>query len=88
MHRELGKLGVALETQSDGVFVTGFSSESAAEAAGILVGDRLGEINGQAIRSYAEVRQLLWKSPVGQVVEVRVARDGATEMELYSFPLK
>jgi len=85
---ENGKLGVALETRPDGVFVTGFSPQSAAEAAGILVGDRLGEINGQVIHSYAEVRQLLWKSPVGEAVDVRVAREGVSEMKLFSFSLK
>ena len=72
-----GRLGVALDTTDHGVVVGGFGDVSAAKLAGIVVGDRIVAIGGDAVTNYDDVRRLLWRAEAGDVVSVTVDRDGS-----------
>ena len=64
-----------------GVMVSAVAEESAAEAAGLRLGDVIYEVDGEPVRSLAELRELIAGAGVGNTSELRVARDGA-ELEL------
>ena len=61
---------VGLELQNDTVTVAAFSENSAAETAGVRIGDRILRLDGQAVTAAADIRELLSRS------------DGAVELEL------
>ena len=64
-----------------GVVVVAVAAGSPADAAGLLVGDVLVELDGHAIQSPEELLQLLGQDRVGRAVTVRVIR-GTTTQEL------
>jgi|GEM_PF-6372570 len=89
--RPSGKMGVALETTTDGVSVSGFARESAAQTAGIKIGDRITAINGELVSSYNQIRQLLWRSEAGEQIELRIIRDddnGGSSNDSITFSLR
>ncbi len=83
-----GLMGVSLKGTEAGVVVDDFGETSSARDAGIRQGDRIVNINGQPITTYAEVRQQLWRSRAGDSVEVHVNRDGEANEQRFSFQLR
>lgn len=69
-----GMMRVLLDTTDDGVFISGFSPHSPAQAAGVKEGDRLVSINGNPIRYYTDVKIAMIDQPPGSEVEVTLER--------------
>lgn len=65
---------------TDGVIVTGVERNSPAARAGLQVGDIIVEVNGQRIRGYREIRDIIEESDLraGDVLQLKVYRDGRT----------
>lgn len=70
-----GKLGVLLDVNESPPKVTGFVKGSGAAEAGVQEKDRLHAIDGQLIKSYADVRIALMDKAVGDMVELEVERE-------------
>jgi serine protease Do/serine protease DegQ len=62
----------------DGAVIAGVQPGSPAERAGLREGDVITALSGRPIRSAAELRARLGLTAVGEEVELRVSRDGAT----------
>lgn len=60
-----------------GVMVSSVKAGSPAEAAGIGVGDVLFEVEGEAVRSVASLRNLIASAGIDNRLEIRAMRDGA-----------
>ncbi len=77
---EAGFLGVAGAPVAgeSGVVVTEVTVGSGAEAAGLMVGDRVISLNAAPVTSLLELAGLVQSSFVGDVVEMEVIRDGET----------
>lgn len=71
-----GRLGILLEDGDKGVHITSFAGGSAAKDGGLKEGDSVVAINGQAIRTLADIRVAMWDKRPGDRIAVRVRRDG------------
>lgn len=71
-------LGVLIEEDGGGLKVSKVLKGSAAEKAGIKVGDVLTAIGGQPVGSFSEVRKRLKEVEFGKPFDVSVQRDGAS----------
>ena len=83
-----GRLGVSMQdltpdlartlgiTTREGVAIVDVQADSPAATAGLRVGDVVTSINGRAVRGAPELRAQLGVIPVGETVELRVARGG------------
>ena len=69
---------LGLKDDSNGVVVTGVSSGSAAEQAGLQTGDVLTTINGKPLHNEQELRNAEGLLPLGSAVQLGVLRDGKT----------
>lgn len=72
------QLAMQYGLSNTGVYITGVDSGSAAEKAGLEVGDYLISLDGQAIESYAQLSAALDNYAVGDTVEIMVKRNGNT----------
>jgi S1-C subfamily serine protease len=70
-----GKLGVLLDTTISPPSINGFVENSGAKEAGVEKSDRLISIDGQPIKSYADIRIALMDKTVGEKVELKVERE-------------
>ena len=70
-----GKLGVFIDVEKSPPVVTGFSSESGAEKAGLEEGDKIIRIADKEITSYYDLRIALMDKLVDETVSVEVTRD-------------
>ncbi|MES9947394.1 MAG: ChaN family lipoprotein [Candidatus Thiodiazotropha sp.] len=70
-----GKLGVLLDTTSSPPSIKDFIEGSGAREAGVEKLDRLLSIDGQPIKSYADIRIALMDREVGEKVELEVERE-------------
>lgn len=75
-----GRLGVMLDTKDNRVVVSGFSDDSAAKEAGILERDKIVKLDGQLIKSFADLKILLMNKRPGDAVAVTVERAGTGTM--------
>jgi membrane-associated protease RseP (regulator of RpoE activity) len=73
-----GMLGVSLTNQLDGVLVTALHLGGPAELAGLRVGDQILAVNGQPMRSDAELIASIGHFPPGARVELLIRRRGWT----------
>ncbi|MGE0862945.1 MAG: S1C family serine protease, partial [Vicinamibacterales bacterium] len=62
--------------QTDGIVVNQMRRDSAAYKAGLLPGDVIVSLNGQAIADPSQFVRLIADSPIGSSVRVEVLRDG------------
>ncbi len=69
-----GKLGIFMETGTDGVKVNEFATASAGQAAGMQKGDYFITLNGEKIARFGDVKSALWDRKPGDTVTVRVRR--------------
>lgn len=71
-------LGVKLERQHNrsGVTISGVVEGSAAEKAGLRAGDRIVEVNDTLVENPKKLQELVVSTGVGQMVRLRVDRDG------------
>ncbi len=63
-----------------GAIITHVQPESAAAKAGLQKGDAVMEFDGVRVRSSAELRRLIRETPVGRTVEMKIVRDGKTQV--------
>ncbi|WP_414527958.1 HhoA/HhoB/HtrA family serine endopeptidase [Nodularia chucula] len=74
--RELNQ-GKNLNIQKNtGVVISGVAENSPAEESGLLPGDVITKINGQAVKTTAIVQKLVESSTVGDILEIEVNRNG------------
>lgn len=76
-HEELpkaGKLGVSILDGTDSVYVSEFTSGSAAQAAGIEVGDHILALNGVKVANMTELKAMMFDKQAGDRVQVAVRR--------------
>jgi len=64
---------------NDGVYVTGFSSSSSAQKAGIQMGDVITAVNDVKVKTGQELRGQLGRYSPGDKINVQVYRNGATK---------
>jgi uncharacterized iron-regulated protein len=71
-----GKLGVMLgQPATDGSMpIEGFAEDSGAKTAGLQIGDRLIQVGGQPIASYADIRLVLLDAAPGSRIDVEAVR--------------
>ena len=74
---------VGLELQNDTLTVAAFAENSAAESAGVQVGDRILRLDGTQVSSATDIQRLLTRSDGS--VELELERDGA-QLRLTVFP--
>jgi uncharacterized iron-regulated protein len=79
-----GKLGVILDTTGDHLVVSDFGEDSAAKDVGILIGDRIVELDGKPIASLGDLKLVLMDKRPGDVVSTVVERvsSGQTTREV------
>ncbi len=63
-------------SDESGCFVNGVVSGSGAEKAGISVGDRIVAVNGKEIETAADVEKAVENKKVGDVIELKIERNG------------
>ncbi len=77
-HKELPKpgiLGVSILDGADSVYVSEFTSGSAAQAAGIEVGDHILALNGMEVANMMELKAIMFDKQPGDRVQVEVLRN-------------
>ncbi|MBQ7975560.1 MAG: PDZ domain-containing protein, partial [Clostridia bacterium] len=77
INRTFYGIGVRIEQREGYVVITGFTQGSSAEAAGIMVGDKISKVNGEDMygKNTNAVRNAI-AGELGKVVNVTVLRDG------------
>jgi serine protease Do len=76
-----GYLGITVQETPDGLQITTVVANSAAEAAGLKVGDILVKVGGNDVDKPEEFTAELWKFKAGEKVTLTIRRDGE-EQEL------
>lgn len=69
-----GKLGVSIVDSSGGVHISQFTPDSAAQAAGIAVGDRIVALNGVKVANLMDLKSMMFDKQPGERVQVAVQR--------------
>ena len=79
-----GKLGVAILSGADSVYVTAFTPGSAARDAGIKIGDHILALNDKKVAGMAELKAMMFDKKPGDQIRVEVLRSDAlgTKKEL------
>jgi len=76
-----GKLGVSVDDGSGSVRISFFTPDSAAQARGILVGDRITALDGVKVVSISELKSILFDKQPGDRIQVSVQRESASGPE-------
>lgn len=71
-----GTLGMELEERAGRIVVVGVGADSPAMKAGLAAGDILREIQGNAVKTYADGLRRIAKLKAGDNVEINFERDG------------
>lgn len=69
-----GKLGVSIMDAANNVYVSDFTSGSAAQAAGLNVGDHILALNGVKVANVTELKAQMFDKQPGERVQVEVQR--------------
>jgi uncharacterized iron-regulated protein len=72
---KVGMLGVSILDGKDSVYISEFTSNSAAQAAGIEAGDRILALNGVKIANMTELKAMMFDKQPGDQVQVTVSRN-------------
>ena len=72
------QLAMQYGVNSLGVYISEVSSGSAAEQAGLQVGDRIISVDDQVVESYTDLSSILDDHAVGDTIEILVGRNGTT----------
>lgn len=67
------------ETKVDGLYVDDVAEGGAAQKAGMQAGDVLTHFNGEKLKNFEHLGQLIKKQKIGDQIEVSFVRDGATK---------
>ena len=81
-HKELpqtGKLGVSFQNDKDNVYVSDFTSGSAAQTAGLKTGDHIVALNGVKVMNMMEIKAIMFDKQAGERVQVKVLRNDAMD---------
>jgi uncharacterized iron-regulated protein len=70
-----GKLGVSIIDGSGGVRISEFTADSAAQAAGLAVGDRIVVLDGVKVANISDLKSMMFDRRSGERVQVMVQRD-------------
>jgi uncharacterized iron-regulated protein len=70
-----GKLGVSIVDGSGGVRISEFTPGSAAQAAGMAIGDRIVALNGVKVTTIMELKSLMFDKQPGERMQVVVERN-------------
>ncbi len=70
-----GKLGVSIEDGDDSVRISEFTTGSAAQAAGIAVGDRILALNGVKVSNMMDLKAMMFDREPGERMQVMVQRN-------------
>ncbi|MBI5429549.1 MAG: ChaN family lipoprotein [Nitrosomonadales bacterium] len=73
-----GKLGVLSADDPGGVLISEFTPDSAAQAAGLSVGDRILALNGAKVATLSDMKSMMFDKLPGERMQVVVRRDHAT----------
>ena len=74
----MGGVGITLEIREDGAYITEVVADGAAEAVGVLAGDKILSAGGVSVAGFtAEMIGEIIRGPIGTTVELSVLRDGA-----------
>jgi uncharacterized iron-regulated protein len=76
-----GKLGVSVLDGAGSLYISGFTSDSAAQTVGIDTGDHITAINGVKLANMMELRAMMYDKQPGDRVMVDVSRNGGTNSE-------
>lgn len=76
-----GKLGVSIMDASNNVYVSNFVTSSAAQAAGIDVGDQILALNGVKVANMIELKAQMFDKQPGEKVSVEIQRNLAMGMK-------
>ena len=68
-----------LESIETGVYVQTVEKDSAADKAGIKVGDNIKKVNGVEVSDTSHFKYELYKYEIGQTITITIERDGATK---------
>lgn len=69
-----GKLGALIDADEEGVKIAGFTSNSAAQKAGLKKDDVITSVDGQLVTSYTDLKYSIMDKEVGDRVEVTYQR--------------
>ena len=69
-----GRLGVMLESDREGLRISAFATDSAAQEAGLQRGDRIVSLNDSPVHEMADVELAMWDKQPGTHVKVEVKR--------------
>ena len=69
-----GKLGVSIIDGSGGVRISEFTADSAAQAAGLAVGDRIVVLDGVKVANISDLKSMMFDRRSGEQVQVMVQR--------------
>lgn len=72
------QLAMQYGVNSLGVYISEVSSGSAAEQAGLQVGDRIISVDDRVVESYTDLSSILDDHAVGDTIEILVGRNGTT----------
>jgi len=80
-----GRLGITLEPSGEGLRISEFATDSAAQVAGLRQGDRIVSLNDQSVHELADVESVMWDKQPGDRVKVEVARRSWFVLKSVSF---
>lgn len=69
-----GRLGVVVDLDRQGLRITAFATESAAQTAGLQRGDQIVSLNDEQMKDMADVGLVMWNKQPGDRVKVEVKR--------------
>lgn len=74
-----GFLGVYLDDENGRVLITGLEKDGPAEKGGIQEGDIILEMNGENVKNYDELMEIMNGTSPGEKIKVTIERNGKTE---------
>ena len=69
-----GRLGVVVDLDRQGLRITAFATESAAQAAGLQRGDQMVSLDNEQMKDMADVELVMWDKQPGNRLKVEVKR--------------